>query len=71
MPSATTSVDQIAPYTWSGADLVADVQAWLDGDVPNHGWILLAHGLTQPSAKRFDSRESANPPSLIVTFTAG
>ena len=67
-PSATTSVSQIGPYTSSGAGLVADVQAWVDGDAPNYGWILLADEPSQPSAKRFDSRESASPPSLAVTF---
>ena len=70
-PSALTSVDQIGTYSWSGAGLVTDVQDWLSGDVSNDGWILLADELIQPSTKRFDSRESANPPSLAVTFEVG
>ncbi|MDP6538973.1 MAG: DNRLRE domain-containing protein, partial [Planctomycetota bacterium] len=37
--SAVTVVDDIATYSWTGAELVADVQAWIDGAAPNHGWI--------------------------------
>jgi hypothetical protein len=36
------------PYTWSGAGLVADAQAWLDAPLSNHGWLLKAmNGLDQ------------------------
>jgi len=59
--SATTSVDQIAYYAWSGAGLVADVQGWLATPAQNFGWILInANELDTPTAKRFDSRTNSD-----------
>ncbi len=62
--SATTSVDQIAYYTWSGPGLVADVQGWLATPANNFGWILVnANELDTPTAKRFDSRTNPSLPA--------
>ena len=41
--SAATAVSQSlnTPYVWgSTAQMVADVQGWLDGSLPNFGWLL-------------------------------
>ncbi len=69
---ASQSVDQIGYYTWSGAGLVAGVQAMLDTPATNFGWLLKNDNeLDQPTAKRFDTRENADPtlrPSLRVLF---
>jgi PEP-CTERM motif len=35
-----TPVTIDSPHTWSGAGLVSDVQAWLDGTLPNDGWLV-------------------------------
>lgn len=79
--SASLSVDGTGPYTWgSTAQMVADAQDWLDNPAGNFGWILIGEESTQPTAKRFDSRDSgvvvvvgggASPPQLIVDFTGG
>lgn len=71
--SATTSVNQIGNYTWSGAGLVADVQAWVNGTASNFGWILLGNETPIATAKRFDSSEHSTigfRPSLAVEYMA-
>ncbi|QDU83948.1 hypothetical protein Pla163_10490 [Planctomycetes bacterium Pla163] len=70
--SASTLVGGIGRYTWASTPaLVADVQAWLDGTAPDHGWIVLGDESGDQSAKRFDSVDNptpANRPSLVITF---
>ena len=70
--SASRSVDGIGFYTWGPtAQMVSDVQRWLDDPSRNFGW-LLKGDKTQRSTKRFDSRENgtaANRPVLTVGFT--
>ena len=71
--SATLAVgNQNGPYPFTGAGLVADVQAWLDGAAPNHGWIVLAQASANKETKRFNSHENVDPatrPLLAITFT--
>ncbi|MCZ6535030.1 MAG: DNRLRE domain-containing protein [Chloroflexi bacterium] len=71
--SASTSVGGSGSYTWgSTAQLVADVQGWLDDPSINFGWIVIGNEAASQTAKRFDSREngtSANRPVLTVTYT--
>ena len=71
-PSATMMVGTSGQFTWSSASMVADVQAWLDGSIPNHGWILLGDEVGTMTARRFGSRE--NPivnarPTLVIDYT--
>jgi len=69
--SATTSVAGIGNYTWSGAGLVADVQAWVNGTSSNFGWILLGNEVSTGTAKRLDSSENSTVafrPSLVVLY---
>ncbi len=74
-PSASTSISGFAPFfvQWSGAQLTADVQAWLDSSSTQFGWLLKATDeTTGPSAQEFDSRESsiiANRPTLTINYT--
>ncbi len=69
VPSATTSVGGVGPYTWSAApQMLADVQAWHADPSSNFGWVLIGAETTLPSAKRFDTREGANPAVLTVKF---
>ncbi len=55
--------------------LVTDVQQWLDLPDTNFGWLLKASDEYFPeSAKRFDTRENAEPmfqPLLTVTYSCG
>lgn len=70
--SASANVSGTGNYLWTGAGLVNDVQAWLDGTATNAGWILIGLELTDSTAKRFDTRENSNPdfrPQLTVNYT--
>jgi len=67
--SASQMVGQVGQYTWSSAQMVADVQAWLDNPASNFGWLMLGDETAIATAKRFDTRESASPPMLTIEFT--
>jgi hypothetical protein len=67
--SASQSVSVVGPYTWSSPQMVADVQDWLDNPAGNFGWLVLGDEKPTLTAKRFDTRESANPPVLTVQYT--
>lgn len=66
--SASQSVDGIGQYMWSSAQMVADVQSWLDSPASNFGWLVLGDESTTATAKRFDTRESTNPPVLMIDY---
>ncbi|MCY3001167.1 MAG: DNRLRE domain-containing protein [Planctomycetota bacterium] len=73
--SASSGVDSDGIYRWSSnATLVADVQSWLDASATNFGWFVVnADEATQPTAKRFDTRENSTPefrPRLTLEFIA-
>jgi spore coat protein A len=65
--SASQSVLVLGPYTWASAQLIADVQLFLDTPSSNHGWVLIGNE-TPGHARRYDSRESTTP-SLRPTLT--
>ena len=75
--SATESNNQtvinIGDYTWeSTAEMVADVQDWLDNPANNFGWIVIGDESSSGTAKRFDSRENSTEgdrPQLTVNYT--
>jgi hypothetical protein len=69
--SASQSVGGIGQYTWSSAQMVADVQSWLDNPASNFGWLVLGDESAAATAKRFDTRESASPPVLTIEFILG
>jgi spore coat protein A len=67
--SATTPVGaQNGNFFWSGAGLVADVQAWVDGTAPNYGWVIRGTETQNTTARRFSSREGSSPPLITVTY---
>jgi hypothetical protein len=67
--SASQSVGAVGQYMWSSAQMVGDVQEWLDNPASNFGWLVLGDESTVATAKRFDTRESANPPLLTIQYT--
>ena len=67
--SASQSVGPIGQYTWSSAQMVTDVQSWLDNPATNFGWLVLGDESGPATAKRFDTRESASPPVLTIQYT--
>lgn len=69
--SASQSVGPIGQYTWSSAQMIADIQSWLDNPAGNFGWLVLGDESTIATAKRFDTRESASPPMLTIEFLPG
>jgi hypothetical protein len=69
--TASQSVGPVGQYTWSSAQMVADVQSWLDNPGNNFGWLVLGDETMNATAKRFDTRESASPPVLTIQYTPG
>jgi len=69
--SASRSVGPIGQYTWSSAQMIADVQSWPDNPASNFGWLVLGDESTILTSKRFDTRETANPPVLTIQYIAG
>jgi len=69
--SAAQSVGGVGQYMWSSAQMVADVQEWLDSPASNFGWLVLGNESTIATAKRFDTRESASPPVLTIQYIPG
>src|SRR6266446_1175588 len=68
MVSASQSVGGVGQYTWSSAQMIADVQLWLDNPASNFGWLVLGDETAIATAKRFDTRESASPPVLTIEY---
>jgi hypothetical protein len=66
--SASQPVGAVGVYTWSSSQMRADVQSWLDDPASNFGWLVLGDESDILTAKRFDTRESASPPVLSITY---
>jgi len=69
--SASQSVGGVGQYTWSSAQMIADVQSWVNNPASNFGWLVLGDESTIATAKRFDTRESASPPVLTIQYISG
>ncbi len=71
-PSGSTQLALTGDFEFTGAQMAADVQAWVDG-ASNFGWIALSPPIPEGfGAYRFGSRESVDEtvrPALIVEFT--
>jgi hypothetical protein len=73
---ATASAGEPAPNSGpvtygSTAQMVADVQGWLDAPATNFGWIVLGNEAHETTAKRFASRQATNAstrPQLVIDF---
>ncbi len=72
-PSAASIVPGVGLVNWTSTpQLVADVQFWADHPNSNFGWILISPVPFENNARRFDTRENANPanrPLLVVEYT--
>jgi hypothetical protein len=66
--SASQSVGPLGYYAWNSAQMVADVQSWVNNPASNFGWLVLGDESALGSAKRFDTRESASPPVLTIEY---
>ncbi|MCE7973100.1 MAG: hypothetical protein DYG92_02060 [Leptolyngbya sp. PLA1] len=70
--SASKIVSGAGTFSWTGAGLIQDVQAWLDGGAINAGWALLGNEANAGLAVRFGSSEHASAgmrPELTIEYT--
>ena len=70
--SAISSVNAVGFYSWSSAQMIADVQNWLTNPTANFGWLLRGNESIVQTTKRFDSRESLIEefrPELTIDYT--
>lgn len=70
--SAAKLVGSNGYYTFAGAGLVADVQAWLDNPGTNFGWLFKGNEEVLGTAKRFSSGNHSNTayrPLLVIEYT--
>jgi hypothetical protein len=70
--SAATAVPDTGSYVWSGPQLLADVQSWINDPSTEFGWVLLGEEGTAQSVRRIDSREASDPalaPVLWIEMT--
>lgn len=73
LPSDSTMAPFFGAFSFSGPGLVSDLQAWVDGTRPNHGWVLRGTEFLPLSARRVGSRESQTPsrrPTLTITYAS-
>ena len=66
------AVDSLNFYSWTGVQMVTDVQSWLNDPSSDFGWIIIGDENATATSKRFDSREdsiSAFRPRLDIDFT--
>jgi hypothetical protein len=72
-PSASQTIVSPGQYTWgSTAEMVTDVQRWLDSSSTNFGWLLRGDEGSTQTAKRFNSSEHADTatrPILTIIYT--
>ena len=66
--SAFASVNSGGANWNSTAEMVSDVQGWLDDPSSNVGWIAVGDESEDQTAKRFGSREGSFGPSLTITY---
>lgn len=75
LASATTSLNNSTGlFTFSGAQLIADIQSMVDTPGDNFGWVIIGDENTMMNARRIGSRENPEPgsqPLLSVTYEAG
>lgn len=68
--SATAPVFGMGTHTWGPtAQLLADVQGWIDAPSSNAGWILVGDEVTDTTSCQFHSKDSfGQAPSLEITY---
>jgi hypothetical protein len=60
-------------FSWSSAQMIADVQSWLNDPSQNFGWLLQGNEAQGKTAKQFNGMYSTTspevPPELTITYT--
>jgi hypothetical protein len=68
-PHAAALVGAIGLHVWKGAALAQDVSDWLASPSTNFGWLVRGPENVASTVRRFDSRETANVPQLVIHYT--
>jgi hypothetical protein len=71
-PSAIQPMSSSGPITWSSPNLISDVQAWVDNNNQNFGWILIVDEGIEGAATIFESRAgsvASSRPQLTIEFS--
>jgi len=71
--SSATLMPPLGPFAFGKTvRLIADVQDWLDGRLPNHGWLLRTDEVNSNTSRRIDSRQNNDPngvrPELVISY---
>ncbi|HEX8877972.1 MAG TPA: DNRLRE domain-containing protein [Phycisphaerales bacterium] len=68
--SASLAVGAGASFTWTSAQLAADVQSMASDPANNFGWLVRGEESLSKTAKKFSTREdiAANRPTLVISF---
>ncbi|MAB81016.1 MAG: hypothetical protein CMJ89_16845 [Planctomycetes bacterium] len=72
LTTATTNINLVGCYTFTSAQLAADVLDMRDSPSANFGWVIRGNEAGSGTAKRFDSKDTNNPgtrPVLRVTVS--
>ena len=56
-------------FSWTGSQMIADVQSWINGPTGNFGWGILGNESMGQTAKEFNSSEMTTPPALPPMLT--
>lgn len=68
--TSTTSVNSLGEISFTGPNLLADVENWIDATNPNYGWFIIGDEITLQSAVRFNSKDNEfDRPKLILDVT--
>ena len=68
-PHAAAIVGPLGLHTWKSAELAQDVSDWLASPSANFGWLVRGPENVASTVRRFDSRETATGPRLVVYYT--
>lgn len=75
-PSASTLAgSEGAQLVFTDPRMASDVQNWIDGSLPNDGWILIGDESGSSTSKRYNSADNTEAPSverprLIISYTS-
>jgi hypothetical protein len=70
--SATTAVNGLGFFNWTGPGVVSDLQQWVNNPTGNFGWIVLGNESAAGTALQLDTKENttaADRPLLTVNYT--
>ncbi|MEW6774692.1 MAG: putative Ig domain-containing protein [Bdellovibrionota bacterium] len=67
VPTDTVTITNLQSGTVAW-DVTADALSFLSGSAPNYGWLIRKTEEGQPGLVEFDSRESGNPPRLVLAI---